>query len=87
MQGRVSKAFQEAETKMVQVAQDYPLDWPCTCGHLNSDHAAPPFQDRVSRVCSIREETEPNPYVDECFSFDPISNLEYLEMKHASTIS
>ena len=68
-------------------------DWLCTCGHLAEDHDFDQVAFR-STACLLREDQTEDQgdyikhtfnYVDDCGEFEPISNLEYLELKTNET--
>jgi len=71
-----------------------PEKWPCTCGHLAEQHGYAELGDLATaclvlssgKVDNIPDKLN-DPYVDDCNKFKLMSNLEYLEMKYASSIS
>jgi hypothetical protein len=74
----------------------YLANWPCTnCRHLAEEHDFDQVAQKYT-ACLVKSDLttdvgdyvkhEVN-YVDYCDGFEPISNLEYLEMKNASVIS
>lgn len=59
-------------------------DWPCVCGHTKAQHTD--IRDHVigytfKSACAVISNPVNSTYADNCESFLPIPNLEYLEMK------
>ena len=60
-------------------------EWPCRCGHAEKDHGQVYGRDGLTRLCfngcTILGGHSLGRYLDDCGTFIPQTNLEYLENK------